>query len=531
MKYPIGIQTFEDIRDGGFVYVDKTDMIYDLANRGKIFFLSRPRRFGKSLLISTLKCYFEGKKEYFKELKIDSLETEWKQYPIFHIDFNGNDFTDGKALSLTLNGYIKSWERQYGKDPDNDTLGDRFAYVLHEAHRQTGMPCVVLVDEYDKPMLDVLDTGLKVKSGENEMLIEDYNRNILKGLYSVFKKADADLRFVMLTGVTKFSQVSVFSGFNQPNDISMVSKYDALCGITKDELLTVFAEPIATLAKKYGYSNGEMASELASMYDGYHFSEALTDIFNPFSILKAFDNQRLDSFWFQSGTPTYLIRLLNHSNENLNELTGKYYSPSQFVDYKANVETPLPMIYQSGYLTIKGIRLRKGRPATFKLDFPNNEVKEGFLTLVTNSYLKPKTDSTTWLNEATEALDTGDIDKFCDLLTSFLASIPYTARRKENEREKERYFQYTIYLLMRMISCYTVYHEKTTSQGRADCVVETPNYVYIFEYKLDGSADEAIRQIDRNGYAREYAHGSRKLFKIGCSFSSETGTVDDWKVE
>lgn len=239
MKYPIGIQTLEQIRDGGFVYVDKTDMIYDLANEGKIFFLSRPRRFGKSLLISTLKCYFEGKKEYFKGLKIDSLEKKWNKYPVFHIDFNGNDFTDGKALQLTLNGYISSWERQYGKDPDRETIGDRFAYVLHEAHRQTGMPCVILVDEYDKPMLDVLDTGLKIKNGENELLIEDYNRNILKGFCSVFKKADADIRFVMLTGVTKFSQVSVFSGFNQPNDISMVSKYDALCGNTKEELVSV----------------------------------------------------------------------------------------------------------------------------------------------------------------------------------------------------------------------------------------------------------------------------------------------------
>lgn len=270
-----------------------------------------------------------------------------------------------------------------------------------------------------------------------------------------------------------------------------------------------------------------MVIRLANMYDGYHFSDAMIDIFNPFSILKAFDNQRIDNFWFQSGTPTYLVRLLNHTQENLNELTGKYYDASQFIDYKANVEKPLPMIYQSGYLTIKDYDLED---ETYLLDLPNNEVKKGFLTMLSSDYLKPQEDPTTWLIQAQKSLRNGNIEQFRELLTSFLASIPYFARRKENEREKERYFQYTIYLLMRMISCYTVYHEKLTSQGRADCIVETPNYVYIFEYKLDGSADEALEQIEEKGYAREYALDNRKVFKIGCSFSSETGTVDDWKV-
>lgn len=379
MKYPIGIQTFERIREGGFVYADKTDLIYKLVSEGTIYFLSRPRRFGKSLLVSTLKCYFEGKKEYFKGLKIDAVEKDWKQYPVFSVDFNGKNFTNCNELDLALMGYIESWESVWGRDPYHDTAGDRFAYVLHQAHVKTGLPCVVLVDEYDKPLLDVLDTGLKMKSGENEVLIEEHNRELLKAFYSVFKLSDADLRFVFLTGVTKFSQVSVFSGFNQPDDISMSTSFDALCGITNEELSTVFAEPIKEMSANYGVSIEEMTGLLRRQYDGYHFSSRMTDIFNPFSILNAFKNMEIQDYWFRSGTPTYLVRLLSHTNENLNELTGKYYDASQFIDYKANVEKPLPMVYQSGYLTIKGF---ERDDSTYLLDFPNNEVKRGFLTMV-----------------------------------------------------------------------------------------------------------------------------------------------------
>lgn len=528
MKYPIGIQTFDKIREGGYIYIDKTDLIYKLTHTGTIYFLSRPRRFGKSLLISTLKCYFEGKKELFKGLKIDSLETEWKQYPVFHIDFNGTDFTRGNALDETVNGYVKSWESIYGSNPYSRDLGDRFAFVIHTAHEKTGMPCVILIDEYDKPLLDVLDTGLKTKVGENDMLIEDKNRNTLKSFYSVFKKADADLQFVFLTGVTKFSQITVFSGFNQPNDISMSRDYEALCGITKQELTDVFASSIREMAETLDYTEERMLELLKLHYDGYHFGPNLTDIFNPFSLLNAFNKRDLGSYWFQSGTPTYLVRLLNHTNENLNDMTGKYYRPAQFIDYKADVEMPLPMIYQSGYLTIKSMRRLANGNMTYKLDFPNMEVAEGFLTVVANNYLNSREDSASWLTETTEALEDGDVKSFEKILTSFLASIPYSARRHENEREKERYFQYTIYLLMRMLSCYTVYHEKETSQGCADCVVETTDYVYIFEYKLDRTADEAIAQIDNMGYAREYANDRRTVYKIGCCFSSETGTVSDF---
>ncbi len=530
MKYPIGIQTFEKIRQGGYIYVDKTDLIYKMTHEGTIYFLSRPRRFGKSLLVSTLKCYFEGRKELFEGLKIDTLEKEWKRYPVFHIDFNGSNFTLGETLVKVVNGYLNGWERQYGKNPDSRDFGDRFAYVLRQAHEQTGRRCVVLVDEYDKPLLDVLDTGLNTTVDGNRMLIEDYNRDTLKGFYSVFKKADADLQFVLLTGVTKFSQVSVFSGFNQPDDISLSAQYEALCGITGEEMRAYFAEPIHQMAMKYNWGDEVMVGELQKHYDGYHFSDNLLDIYNPFSLLNAFSKLEVADYWFRSGTPTYLIRLLNHTDENLNELTGRYYATSQFIDYKADVEKPLPMVYQSGYLTIKAVQ-RRGVRTSYLLDFPNVEVKEGFLTMVANSYLKPHEDSMSWLLQVTDQIDDGDIDGFRKSLTSFLASIPYSARRKENERERERYFQYTIYLLMRMVSCYTVYHEKETSEGRADCVVETPDYVYIFEFKLDSPAAEAIAQIERKGYAREYEGDKRKVLKIGYTFSTETGTVSDFIVE
>ena len=528
MKYPIGIQDFETIIKDGYVYVDKTPLIYQLATEGRVYFLSRPRRFGKSLLISTLKYYFQGKKELFQGLAIDSLEKEWAEYPVFHLSFGGENFLKAGTLDDKLENAISGWEEIYGTSPHYTTLGNRFIYVLKAAHQKYGKRAVVLIDEYDKPLLDVIDTNTKVKVDCNELLLEDHNRNLLKGFYSVFKEADADLQFVLLTGVTKFSQVSVFSGFNQPADISMDPRYDSLCGITEDELYQYFDEPISGLAKVYRCSMDEMKERLKKYYDGYHFSDALVDIYNPFSILNACARLRIADFWFATGTPTYLIRLLNHNKENLNELTGKYYDPSQFVDYKADVEKPLPMIFQSGYLTIKDVDMDMN---TFLLDFPNNEVKKGFVTMVASDYLKNREDTGSWARDVVNVLRNGDLEQFRKLLTSFLADIPYSMRRKETERERERYFHYTFYLLMRMVSVYTTYTEKQQSEGRVDCIIETPDYIYIFEFKLDGTADEALQQIEDKGYARPYEADSRKLFKIGVSFSSETGTVDDWKIK
>ena len=527
MKYPIGIQDFEKIINGGYVYVDKTALIYRLVTEGNIYFLSRPRRFGKSLLVSTLEAYFQGKKELFKGLAIDELEKEWAEYPVFHIDFNGENYTEPGKLEEKIIGAVETWEAEYGRDPYKKALGDRFIYVLAQAAKKHGRRSVVLIDEYDKPLLDVLDTGFTTTIDGESRLLEDHHRNILKGFYSVFKAADADLQFVLLTGVTKFSQVSVFSGFNQPKDISMDGRYEALCGITEEELHRVFADAIEKLSVKYKYTTEQMKEKLKQQYDGYHFSDELTDIYNPFSVLNVFDSNRIADYWFATGTPTYLIRLLNHTNENLNDLTGKYYDPSQFIDYKADVEKPLPMIYQSGYLTIKDCDLDMG---TFLLDFPNDEVKKGFVTLVANNYLKTNTDSGSWARDIVGALKTGNLEQLHKLLSSFLADIPYSMRRKETERERERYFHYTFYLLMRMVSCYTVYTEKQQSEGRVDCIVETPNYIYIFEFKLDGTADEALQQIEDKGYARPYETDGRKLFKVGTVFSSETGTISEFKI-
>ncbi len=530
MNYPIGIQDFAKLRENNFVYVDKTDMVFDITKNDGVYFLSRPRRFGKSLLVSTIKYYFEGRHDLFKGLKIESLEKKWETYPVFEIDFNGSNYTEADALEQTLNGYLIKWEQQYGVKPATDQPGRRLADVLHQAHVQTGKTCVVLVDEYDKPMLDAMDTGLKTRVGDNEMLIEDHNRETLKAFYSVFKLADADLRFVFLTGVTKFAQVSVFSGFNNAQDISMSPRFDAICGITTEELNSVFAPAIEELANANAVSVAETKSQLKQRYDGYHFSKGMTDIYNPFSLLNTFKSEDARDYWFASGTPSYLMRLLAHSKEDIQGIIARSYEAQEFVDYRATVEAPVPMIYQSGYLTIKGYNREDDE---YKLDFPNHEVASGFLTLLASGYFQTPTQPNSWANKLKKALHHGKPEDFRDLLNDFLASIPYSVRESNGEKSHERQFQYTVYLIMRLIgSCRnTVYHEKATSKGRADCVIETPRYVYVFEYKLDRPAAEAMTQIGDRGYADPYVHDGRPVYAIACSFSSETGTISDWMVK
>lgn len=530
MNYPIGIQDFASIINDGFVYVDKTNMVYELIKDKGVYFLSRPRRFGKSLLVSTIKYYFEGRHDLFKGLKIESLEKKWETYPVFEIDFNGSNYTEADALEQTLNGYLVKWEQQYGVMPATDQPGRRLADVLHQAHVQTGKTCVVLVDEYDKPMLDAIDTGLKTRVGDNEMLIEDHNRETLKAFYSAFKLADADLRFVFLTGVTKFAQVSVFSGFNNAQDISMSPRFDAICGITTEELNSVFAPAIEELANANAVSVAETKSQLKQRYDGYHFSKGMTDIYNPFSLLNTFKSEDARDYWFASGTPSYLMRLLAHSNEDIQGIIARSYEAQEFVDYRATVEAPVPMIYQSGYLTIKGYNREDEE---YKLDFPNHEVASGFLAILASGYFHTPTEPNSWANKLKKALHHGKPEDFRNLLDDFLASIPYSVRESNSEKSHERQFQYTVYLIMRLIgSCRnTVYHEKATSKGRADCVIETPRYVYIFEYKLDRPAAEAMTQIGDRGYADPYVHDGRPVYAIACSFSSETGTISDWMVK
>ena len=526
MKYPIGIQSFERIREGGFVYIDKTAMLYDLVSTGSIYFLSRPRRFGKSLLISTLENYFLGRKELFSGLAIVSLEKEWAEYPVFHLDFNGINFKKSDSLEMTLNKYLEDGEKRYNINPDTSEPGIRFNAILEAAHEKTGRRAVVLIDEYDMPLLEVMNTGMPSPVVEGDVkTLEDYNRNILKGFYSVFKLADKHLRFVLLTGVTKFSQVSVFSGFNQPKDISNDSRYDAICGISKEELLSLFKEQIRVLGEVNGMTEEETIDMLKRKYDGYHFSKGMKDIFNPFSILNCFDSNDFQDYWFSTGTPTYLMRLLSDNNENVNELVGKYYPAPEFVDYKATRQRPLPMLYQSGYLTIKGYNRRRN---TYLLDFPNEEVRSGMTSALAGDYFGSESRTSTWLDDVSDSLEAGDLDKFKLQLTAFLANISYRFQRKQDAMECERHFQYTFYLIMCLLGRYNTYIEKETSQGRIDCILECPEYVYIFEFKLNSTAEVALKQIEEKDYALPYAADARKIFKVGISFSSETGTVNDF---
>ncbi len=517
MKYPISVQDFRTLIEDNYVYVDKTDLVYSLAQK-HVCFLSRPRRFGKSLLISTLEAYFKGKKEHFKGLKIDELEKEWTEYPVFRVDFAAGNFVKPDELEKKLNSLLVLWEREYGSDEAFETLSDRFKHVIQAAEEQTGHKAVVLVDEYDKPMLDVLGTEQEQK-----------NRETLKGFYSTFKEADAHLRFVFLTGVTKFSQVSVFSGLNNLKDISMDSRYDAICGITEEELYSYFDESIHELAEKMDYTFDTMKAELKKQYDGYHFSENLNvDIYNPYSLINAFDSMITEDYWYESGTPTYLARLIEGKNINMQVLTGKSYARKYFIDYRADKEDPLAMLYQSGYLTVKDYDKRR---KVYKLDFPNDEVRKGFVSLIGNSYFhKPEEDNDNWILELDDMLRECDLDGVHAAFRSFLSSIPYEANKDERAKDFETHFSYTFYIIIRLLSCYTTLIEKQNSMGRADIIVETDNDVFIFEFKLDGSVEEALKQIEEKQYAVPYLDDKRKVHKIGVNISSETRTVDGWLV-
>ena len=372
MKYPIGIQSFKDIRDKGYVYVDKTALIYQLVTTGKIYFLSRPRRFGKSLLVSTLEHYFLGHKELFKGLAMEQLEQDWFEYPVFHIDFNNADFTEAGKLEEVIERYVTSWENIYGKFPYSDLIGSRFAYVLEQAHKQTGRGSVVLIDGAYKPILDVLHTDTKIRKGGQEERLEKHHRSFLNSFYSVFKGADAHLHFVFLTDVGNILPSTPFSGFNNARDLSMHYAYDSLCGITQEELLTLFADPIRQLSETMGWTEEETFKALNEQYGGYHFSHEMTEIFNPFSLIHCFKYKQIADYWSKSNASSDPIRLLNHFSGQLKQTIGQYYFPEEF---SGDVEDPLSMIYQGGYLTIKGYDQEMN---SYLLDFPNKEVERIF---------------------------------------------------------------------------------------------------------------------------------------------------------
>ena len=522
MKYPIGIQDFASIIKDGYVYVDKTALVHRLATEGKIYFLSRPRRFGKSLLVSTLKYYFQGRKDLFAGLAIDALEKEWAEYPVFHLDFNGTDFTIPGRLELVIEKFLSDQEDIYGRNPNSRDTGSRFKDILKASHEKTGRRAVVLIDEYDKPLLDVLDSGLKTTQGINEFLLEEHHRNILKGFYSVFKAADENLQFVLLTGVTKFSQISVFSGFNQPSDISMDTQYEALCGITEEELYHYFEEPIGTLAKKYKCTPDEMKLRLKKQYDGYHFSKNCEDIYNPFSLFNALDAKEYKNFWFSTGTPTFLIELLQEADFNVRDLEGLEATDEEFDAPTEQIQSPVPVLYQSGYLTIKGF---DPDFQTYKLAYPNKEVRKGFIESLLPTYVhRARENNTFYVISFIRDLRKGDIESCLERTRSFFASIPH-----DLENKTEKHYQTIFYLLFRLMGQY-VDVEVKSAIGRADVVLKLSDAIYVFEFKFDGTPDEALAQIESKNYAIPYQSDGRRIVKIGVNFDSATRTIGEWKI-
>ena len=513
-KLPIGIQTFEDIRTQGYLYIDKTALVWQIANGGKPFFLSRPRRFGKSLLISTFEAYFEGRKDLFEGLAIEQLEDKWEKHPVLHLDLNARKYETPEDLVAMLNQFLEKWEAIYGTDKQDRAPEERFEYVIRRAHEQTGKGVVVLVDEYDKPLLQAM---------HNESLLEAY-RTTLKAFYGVLKSADRHLRFIFLTGVTKFSQVSVFSDLNQLNDISLNRAYASICGITKEELLATFQPELQTLAENNEMTFDEVVDTMTAQYDGYHFHPQGAGMFNPFSVLNAFDKQEFGNYWFQTGTPTFLVKSLQKDDYDLRTLMdGVEASMQGFAEYRAEANNPIPLIYQSGYLTIKDFDKRFG---VYTLGFPNDEVRYGFLNFLVPFYT-PITDDEKafYIGNFTRELEGGQLDAFMNRFEAFFADFPYELNDKT-----ERHYQVIVYLIFKLMGQFTQ-AEVRSAKGRADAVVQTPDYVYVFEFKLNGTAEEALQQINEKGYADPFKTDKRKLMKVGVEFSAETRNVKRWLVE
>lgn len=517
--YPIGIQNFEKIRKDGYLYVDKTALVYQLANTGSYYFLSRPRRFGKSLLLSTLEAYFQGKKELFEGLAIANLEKEWMEYPILHLDLNAEKYSDAGALESILRRFLNLWEDRWGKDDREITPSDRFTGVIRRAYEKTGRRVVVLVDEYDKPLLQAL---------ENAELQEAY-RAILKAFYGVLKTMDGYIRLAFLTGVTKFGKVSVFSDLNNLDDISMRDPYAAICGITEAELLTYFDGDIHKLASSLELTYDETRSLLKKRYDGYHFVANVPGIYNPFSLLNTFKYMRPEDYWFETGTPSYLVELLKHTHYDLYELANTETDADVLNSIDSTSSNPVPVIYQSGYLTIKDYDSRFG---IYKLGFPNLEVEEGFVKYLLPFYTSVSAPKTPFeIGRFVREVENGDYDAFFRRLQSFFADTPYEViAGQKPERDTELHYQNVLFIVFRLIGLYAKveYH---TSNGRIDLVVQTDRYIYIMEFKLNGSAEDALRQIDEKRYALPFANDGRKVFKIGVNFSSETRNIERWLVE
>ena len=511
-KYPIGIQSFENIRKEGYLYVDKTALVYQLVQTGKYYFLSRPRRFGKSLLLSTLQAYYEGKKELFEGLAMASLEKDWKTYPVLHLDLNAQRYDSVDSLISILNDTLCEWERLYGTQESETTLSLRFKGVIQRAAEKTGRNVVVLIDEYDKPMLQAI---------HNKELQSSY-RNILKAFYGVLKSKDAYLQFALLTGVTKFSKVSVFSDLNNLMDISMDNRYATICGITEQELVTDLGEYIRDLSETLQMSYEDLLRELQERYDGYHFVENSEGLYNPFSLLNTFARKKLGNYWFETGTPTYLVELLKENHYPLEHLTYEQATADTLTGIDTVDSSPIPVLYQSGYLTIKDY---DPEFETYTLGFPNKEVEEGFTRFLLPYYAHIRSGSSAFhIVNFVKEVRSGDIDGFMKRLQSFFSDTPY-----ELVRDLELHYQNVLFIIFRLVGFYTQaeYH---TSEGRVDLVIRTDQFIYVMEFKLDGTAEEALQQIEEKQYALPFASDPRRLFKVGVNFSNATRNIEKWLV-
>jgi hypothetical protein len=511
---PIGVQNFEKLRRDGYLYVDKTEQLYRLAHEGSFYFLSRPRRFGKSMLLSTLHAYFAGQKDLFEGLAIERLEKDWTAHPVLHLDLNLIKKGDDTALNSLLNDALCGWEDLYGSRPSEDTFGLRFKGVIQRAYQQMGRPVVILVDEYDKPLLQALD---------NEALQEEY-RSTLKEFYGVLKTADNSIRFALLTGVTKFSKVSVFSDLNNLEDISMDEEYADVCGITDGELDTQLVPYVQRLAEKLRIPLEQAREQLRLRYDGYHFSEDSIGIYNPFSLLNTFKKNKFNNYWFETGTPSYLVYLLQKHHSLLASMASAQVPAKVLSGIESQLSDPIPMIYQSGYLTIVGYNPTYG---LYQLGIPNQEVADGFYNYLLPNYANVSESQTAFfIANFVEEIKAGQTDAFLKRLSVLFADTPY-----ELVKDLENHYQNVLFILTKLLGFY-VKAEYHTSEGRIDLLLQTDDFTYVMEFKLDGTAEEALRQIEDKHYALPFeGDESRKLVKVGVNFSSATRNIERWVVE
>lgn len=511
-KLPIGIQDFPRLRRGGYLYVDKTDQLHKLVTEGSIYFLSRPRRFGKSLLLSTLGAYFEGRRELFSGLAIEQLEKDWTKHPVLRLDLNAAAYCTPDSLRAILESHLRRWEEEYGAGFPDEPLPLRFLGVIRRAQAKTGQGVVVLVDEYDSPLLNAI--------GHPELL-SSY-KGQLKAFYGALKSADAWLRLVLLTGVSKFGQVSVFSGLNQPSDLSLYEDYATLCGITQSELESNFDPELTALADRRGLSRAECLERMRRTYNGYKFHPDAESVYNPFSTLNALGRREFGDFWFQSGTPTFLVELLKKTGADLREIDGVELGAQDFADYRADPDYPLPVIYQSGYLTIQSYN---PKTQLYTLGYPNEEVRRGFLQFVLPYFanVKQGTGSFNISRFATE-LGAGDVEAFLQRLRSFFENIPY-----DLNDQSERHYQVVFYLVFTLLGQF-VQAEVKSSKGRADAVVWTEERIFVFEFKLNGTAEEALKQIDEKGYAVPFTADGRPVVRVGVEFDRATRNLGRWLV-